>query len=264
MSASASTFTPASGEFRLDHVAFGVERLAAAARVLVGELGGRPHEGGTGSGFRWAQWRFAEDARLEGIEPDGPPGGFLHRFLARHGPGVHHVTFKVPELAAAAERARGFGYEIVGYDDSQPSWRECFLHPKQAHGLVVQLAQSDPTAEDGSWSDFPFPPAPAEPPPPVSIVALRLAAASLDAALRQWSGLLGGTAHEEDGALRFVWPDSPIAIEVAAEPDASEGPRALEISAARPLDVAATPHPELGTRLLVVERGMHARGAGTG
>ncbi|HKW93636.1 MAG TPA: hypothetical protein VJX92_17220 [Methylomirabilota bacterium] len=33
--------------------------------------------------------------------------GFLRRFLASQGPGVHHVTFKVPSLAAACERAAG-------------------------------------------------------------------------------------------------------------------------------------------------------------
>ena len=30
-----------------------------------------------------------------------PPGGFMHRFLERRGPGVHHVTFEVPDIDAA-------------------------------------------------------------------------------------------------------------------------------------------------------------------
>src|SRR3989442_12626720 len=68
--------------------------------------------------------------------------GFLHRFLARRGPGVHHVTFLVPSLAAACARAEAEGYEIVGRDESDSGWMTAFLHPKQALGIVVQLAQS--------------------------------------------------------------------------------------------------------------------------
>ena len=33
----------------------------------------------------------------------------MHRFLAARGPGIHHVTFKVADIVAAAERVRRFG-----------------------------------------------------------------------------------------------------------------------------------------------------------
>src|SRR3990172_4107073 len=96
----------AGGECVLDHVAFGVPEVDAVAPFLVGELGGRPYEGGPGLGFLWWQWSFAGGGRVEVIAPHGPPGGFVHRFLERHGPGVHHVTFKVPELCASAGPTR--------------------------------------------------------------------------------------------------------------------------------------------------------------
>jgi len=90
-----------------DHVAFGVPDAAAVTPFLVGELGGRPFESGPGIEFLWWQWQFARGGAIEIIEPDGPPGGFVHRFLEARGPGVHHVTFKVPDLAAAAARVVG-------------------------------------------------------------------------------------------------------------------------------------------------------------
>src|SRR5262245_15300792 len=114
--------------------------MADAPSVLVGALGGSPAHGGSSSQYRFGQWRFDGGGRLEILEPE-KPDGFLSRFLETRGPGIHHVTFKVPSLQDACGRARDLGYDIVGYDDSDPEWKEAFLHPKQALGIVVQFAE---------------------------------------------------------------------------------------------------------------------------
>src|SRR6266542_535537 len=121
----------------LDHIALAVPRLADATPFLVGVLGGVPAFGMPQPAFSFFQWRYGGGGRLEVLEPRGE-NGFLHRFLAAHGPGIHHVTFLVPRLRAMCDRAEGVGHTIVGYDDSDPRWAEAFLHPRQAGGLVVQ------------------------------------------------------------------------------------------------------------------------------
>jgi methylmalonyl-CoA/ethylmalonyl-CoA epimerase len=229
----------------LDHLAFGLPEVEAAAGVLAGELGGRPLEGGLGPGFRWWQWSYADGARVEVITPHGPPG-FLHRFLERQGAGVHHVTFKVPDIAAACARAREQGVEVVGYDDRNPGWKEAFLHPKRAQGIVVQLAQSEPSLDwsiDRAWR---FPEV-AAPRAPVAWRALVLCACDAASARRLWGDLLGG-APEPSRAQRlaFRWPGSPMRIEVEVDPVAPEGPRAVELGAERPLALPEGPHPVLG------------------
>lgn len=234
---------------QLDHVACGVASIAEAARFVANVLGGEPWLGGPGSGFEFAQWRFEGGGLLELIEPAGPPNGFLDRFLASRGPGVHHVTFKVKDLALACDRVRESGLEVVGFDDSSPGWKEAFLHPKQAQGLVVQLAESDPELDGGSSEAWVFPPAPAAPPPPVRLVGLHLAARDLRAARRQWGELLGGAERRMDGDLVFVWPDSPLRIRVSPDPAGVEGPRALELATLRGLELPPGPHPVLGARL---------------
>ena len=101
-----------------------------------------------GPGFAPAQLRFANGARVEVLMPwDTEVNDFLSRFLAANGPGPHHLTFKVPDLADAIDRARAYGIEPVGIDLSHPEWLEAFLHPKVATGVVVQLAE-----EHQSWS----------------------------------------------------------------------------------------------------------------
>ncbi len=222
---------------RLDHVAIGVRSIAETTAFLVGALGARTYEKGPGGGFRFAQWEFDGGGRLELIEPVGPADGFLHRFLDRRGPSVHHVTFKVPDLRAAADRAEEIGYTIVGYDDSYPGWKECFLHPKQAQGIVVQMAESSPGLDVEIPFDWDWPPLPADPPAPVRLVGVRIAARDEATAHRQWGTLLGGELQRSDGSLEYRWPESPLRIRVDLDPKREPGPRWLEIQAARRVEM---------------------------
>jgi methylmalonyl-CoA/ethylmalonyl-CoA epimerase len=198
------------GSFQLDHVAFGVPEVAAAAPFLASELGGRPAASGPGVEFRWWQWQFARGGTLEVLEPDGPPGGFIHRFLKSRGPGVHHVTFKVPDLEAAAARAASLGYAVVGYNAASPSWKECFLHPKQAQGIVVQMAETGPELEPEDDIRYAFPEVAPAATEPADILGLRLNAHSETRARHQWKTLLGGTCEATEGDLLFRWPNSAL------------------------------------------------------
>src|SRR5262249_19222093 len=122
----------------LDHIAIAVEQIAEARPLLESALGGAPAYGGVSPAYTFHQWRFAGGGRLEILEPRGSDG-FLRRFLEQRGSGIHHVTFLIPSLDAACERARAHGYDIVGHDASSRDWKEAFLHPRQALGIVVQL-----------------------------------------------------------------------------------------------------------------------------
>ena len=239
---------------KLDHVAIGMARIADATDFLVGRLGGRADSGGPGGGFRWACWRFEGGGRIEVIEPSGTDG-FVHRFLAARGPGIHHVTFKVSSLAEAAARAEAQGYRLVGRDESDPGWRVAYLHPKEAQGIVVQLAQPGGRSGPGPWE---VPSGPAAPPPPVRVLGLRTRARSAERARTQWERALGGTlAHAAAGELVFRWPGSPMRIAVDVVPDApdapdgNEGPVAVELGPMPAIALPAGPIAPLGAAFRV-------------
>lgn len=142
---------------RLDHVAVATERQDAAWPRYAGDLGGRWISRGESVGFTAAQVAFANGMRLEVLEPNlVEHNDFLRRFLDRNGPGPHHLTYKVPSLPAALGQAEAAGYRPVSVDMSDANWKEAFLHPKDAPGVVIQLAQA---AHD--WSS----PPPADLPP---------------------------------------------------------------------------------------------------
>lgn len=238
------------GPIVFDHVAIALPRIAEAPAVLVGMLGGRPDAGGPSDVFSWGCWRFAGGGRIEVIEPRGPDG-FLHRFLAGRGPGIHHVTFRVPSLDATCERAAARGYQVVGYDDRDPHWKVGYLHPKEAQGIVVQIAEASGRDARRPWAP---PPGPPDPPPAVAVLGLRLRVHAAERAGAQWHEILGGeVADGEAGGLRFGWPGSPMRIAVDVDPVGPEGPLAIEVASARTLvPPAADPH---GLARLFVRRG---------
>ncbi len=135
----------------LDHVAHAIEHWRDVWDRYAGDLGARWVSGGQSRGFAPGQVRFANGARIEMLMPWAvEDDDFLARFLQRHGPGPHHLTFKVDDLQARLGDARRAGFDPIGVDLSDPEWMEAFIHPKQATGVVVQLAQSSTVRDDAA------------------------------------------------------------------------------------------------------------------
>ena len=192
----------------LDHIAVAVEHHADVWPAYVTDLGGTWYAAGPGDGFNWAQLAFANGMRVEVLEPaEVERNDFLRRFLDRNGPGPHHLTFKVGDITEALEAARAAGYPPVNVNLSDPAWQEAFLHPKDALGVVVQLAQA---AYDDEWS---APPSelPTSRTDPAAFVRVSHAVAALRDGLALFRDLLGGRPVDEGADdvatwVELAWP----------------------------------------------------------
>jgi len=76
---------------------------------------------------------------LRPLGPDTPVG----RFLAKRGPGMHHVAYQVTDIEAALEQLRGAGLRLV---DETPRTgirrsRVAFLHPASSGGVLTEIVQ---------------------------------------------------------------------------------------------------------------------------
>ncbi len=234
----------------LDHIAVGHWKFEDVVPVVVRELGGRPGRGAEGPGFNWGTWMFGNGGALEVLVPGSPSDSFLTRFLESRGPGIHHVTFKVSNLRQACDHVESKGFRIIGYDDSDPDWREAFIHPREAMGIVVQLGEASPLHE-ASCFDWRPPPGPPDPPPPVNLLGLRLAAPAAAEARRLWEEALLGEVEERSGGLYFRWPASPLRLAVTLDPSLSVGPLALEIETEREITLPDGVSPEsLGVAII--------------
>ncbi|MFV1971033.1 MAG: VOC family protein [Acidimicrobiia bacterium] len=128
---------------RFDHVSIAVHDIEIA-QALVDLLGGSHIGGGLSfaGDFRWIQFDLPGQGRLELISPlVDDEDNFLNRYLAEHGEGMHHLTFKVSDIHRAVDRARELGFTVVGFNDREEDWKEAFVHPASAHGVLIQLAE---------------------------------------------------------------------------------------------------------------------------
>ncbi len=76
---------------------------------------------------------------LGSLGTDTPVG----RFLATRGPGVHHVAYRVDDVAASLARLRGEGVRLVDEVPRRGSRDTliAFVHPKEMGGVLIELVQ---------------------------------------------------------------------------------------------------------------------------
>jgi len=77
---------------------------------------------------------------LEATADDSP----IAKFIARRGPGIHHITLRVDDIAEALKTLRSRGVRLID-DAPRPGAHGslvAFIHPASAHGVLVELKQS--------------------------------------------------------------------------------------------------------------------------
>jgi len=76
---------------------------------------------------------------LEATSEDSP----IAKFVANRGPGLHHITLCVDDIAAALAQLRARGVRLID-DKARPGAHGslvAFIHPASAHGVLVELLQ---------------------------------------------------------------------------------------------------------------------------
>ena len=76
---------------------------------------------------------------LEATDPSSP----IATYLEKRGPGLHHITLRVDDIAAALARLKAHGVRLI--DDAPRPGADgslvAFIHPSSAHGVLVELTQ---------------------------------------------------------------------------------------------------------------------------
>lgn len=82
------------------------------------------------------------ESRLELLEPLSPDSP-IATFLAKRGEGIHHIALEVDDLTVRLESLRANGVKLINETPKEGAHQSliAFLHPKQAHGVLVELCQ---------------------------------------------------------------------------------------------------------------------------
>jgi len=139
---------------RVERLALAVPDLDEAQAFFEGWFGAefQPEEHIEDMGIRYRPFRLGESTLelLQSTRADSP----VARFLDAHGgPGVHHITFEVDDLDAAVAELERRGGRVTSRHSYPPGvtfeghvWREAFVHPRDAFGVLIHLAEKRPAS----------------------------------------------------------------------------------------------------------------------
>ncbi len=91
-------------------------------------------------GFLWRDF-WLGGAAVELIEELPDRENFITQFIRRHGEGLHHLSYEVDRLAPMAAALRAAGVRIVDEHDFPDGQKTCFISPRSAFGVLIQLWQ---------------------------------------------------------------------------------------------------------------------------
>jgi hypothetical protein len=237
--------------YSLDHIAIAVPSWSLAGPVLSGVLGGRWRHGFRLPHMNVCQLSYANDMRVELLEPGAAPDSFVQRFLTQSGDmsRPHHLTFKVADIEHSIATASRCGIEPILVNLSHDSWREMFLHPRATGlGSLIQLVQSSVEPADSHPEGLlpaPWTEPVGMPPAAISFVVVHVAAP--DRPRRVLAEILGGREEKLDAPQgwqirRFSWSaGADVVLASSAELPGRPGIQAIGIEPGVPLDLPTTP-----------------------
>src|SRR5262245_24029165 len=129
---------------RLDHIGIAVADLDAALTFYRDALGlevDAPED--VASQHVRAHFIPAGEGALELLEAtaeDSP----IARYIAKRGPGLHHITLRVDDIRAALEHLKARGVRLIDEAPREGAHGSlvAFIHPSSAHGVLVELKQA--------------------------------------------------------------------------------------------------------------------------
>ena len=127
---------------RIAHIGLAVESIDQSLAFYRDVLGLEPHHGPEerdGATIVSLSFGESEVELLQPLTPEGP----VAKFMAKRGPGIHHVCYRVADLDQALARCRASGYRLI---DERPrvgagGHRIAFVHPKTTTGILIELTE---------------------------------------------------------------------------------------------------------------------------
>ena len=128
---------------KIEHIGIAVRNLETSNELFSRLLGTGPYKTETVESENVVTSFFktgeSKVELLEAIHPDSA----IARYLEKRGEGVHHVAFEVADIHAEMARLRAEGFQLLNDQPKRGADNKwvCFVHPKTANGVLVELCQ---------------------------------------------------------------------------------------------------------------------------
>lgn len=128
---------------KVEHIGIAVKDLQTAGETYTKLLGKLPYktESVESEGVNTMFFETGESKieLLEASHADSP----IARFIDKKGEGIHHIAFAVSDIRAEMKRLESEGFALLNSEPKMGADNKwvCFLHPKNSHGVLVELCQ---------------------------------------------------------------------------------------------------------------------------
>jgi len=128
---------------RIEHIGIAVKDLGVAEKIYADLLGAPSYkreavesEGVVTSFFKVGPNKIE---LLESTRKDGP----IAKAIEKRGEGIHHIAFEVSDIHAEMARLKNEGFVLLTETPKRGADNKlvCFVHPKSANGVLVELCQ---------------------------------------------------------------------------------------------------------------------------
>ncbi len=136
---------------RIDHISIAVKDYPKALHFFKDILGAVLGAGARNNEmkYHWQIFSFGDLSRLELITPLEEKT-FLTKFLKKNkNRGLHHISLQTPDIQNAIRKLEDHSIPYFEYNEYGDFWKEIFIHPKDAFGVLIQIAEFSPN----DWLD---------------------------------------------------------------------------------------------------------------
>ena len=128
---------------KIEHLGIAVRDLQAAEETYTKLFGAAPYkrEKVESEGVTTSFLRVGTN-KIELLATDDPDSA-IGRFLEKRGEGIHHIAFDVADIRAEMKRLSEEGFQLLTPEPFHGADNKlvCFIHPKSANGVLIELCQ---------------------------------------------------------------------------------------------------------------------------
>lgn len=128
---------------KIEHIGIAVKNIELANEIYTQLLGIKPYKSEeVASEMVTTSFFKTGDSKVELLEAKSADSA-ISKFIERKGEGLHHIAFEVEDIIAEMDNLKKQGFNLLSDKPKRGADNKliCFVHPKSANGVLVELCQ---------------------------------------------------------------------------------------------------------------------------
>ena len=141
---------------KIEHIGIAVKNIAAASSIYEKLLGVKSYKTEVVESENVVTEFFQTgESKIELLEASSADSA-IYKFIEKKGEGIHHIAFEVNDILAEMSRLKNEGFILLNEAPKIGADNElvCFVHPKSANGVLIELCQSIPELSRGKSTEI--------------------------------------------------------------------------------------------------------------